>query len=135
MSHRRADRVADMLKQEISDIIRSEMKDPRIGFITLTKVDLSQDLRHAKVYVSILGTEDEREKSFKVLESANGFIRSQVGRRVRLRHIPELLFRYDDSSIYAARIYEVMKQNEPEFKSENPKSPCDASSLEDEDHG
>lgn len=135
MPHRRSVRVADLLKQEVSDIIRNEIKDPRIGFVTVTSVDLSQDLRHAKIYISVLGSEDERSKSLQGLESAKGFIRSQLGRRIRIRHIPELMFRNDESFAYAAHIAEVMKKIEPELKSEKPLTSNGSSSVEDDNRG
>jgi ribosome-binding factor A len=113
MPHRRSIRVADQLKKEISDIVLNEMKDPRIGFLTITLVDLSADLRHAKVYFSVLGSKKDQNRCRESLEHAAGFIRSQLGRRIRIRHIPELLFRYDDSYDHAQRIAEVMKQIEP----------------------
>ncbi|MBM3262051.1 MAG: 30S ribosome-binding factor RbfA [candidate division Zixibacteria bacterium] len=118
MPHRRPVRVADQIKEEISDILRTEMKDPRLGFLTITAVDISTDLRHAKVFFSVLGTDKEKEQCRTTLEKAAGFVRSQLGRRVRMRHIPELLFRYDDSYAYAQRIAEVMKKIEPESDGE-----------------
>lgn len=121
MTHRRPVRLADQIRQEISDIIRSEMKDPRIGFLTITVVDLSIDLRHAKIFFSVLGSEAEKRRSLDSMQKAAGFIRSQLGRRLRIRHIPELLFRYDDSFDHAQRIAEVMKQIEPD-QSEHPVS-------------
>ena len=133
MSHRRMVRVADLLKQEVSDIIRHEIRDPRVGFATVISVDLSQDLRHAKIYISVLGTDEERTNCLKGLESAKGFIRSELGRRVRLRHVPELLFRNDESSVYAARIAEVMKKIEPDLKSEQSRVSDGTSSVEDDD--
>lgn len=137
MSQRRAMRVADLLKQEVSDIIRNEMKDPRIGFVTVTAVEVTDDLRYARVFVSILGDEEARQRSLQGLESATGFIRSQIGRRVRLRHIPEFSFRFDSSLIYAARIAEVMKTIQPidpappDGEDSHQASP----SVEDAEHG
>ena len=113
MEHRRPVRVADLIKQEISDIIRKEMRDPRIGFMTITGVDISMDLRHAKVFYSVLGSEDDQLRCQRSLDHAAGFLRSQLGRRIRIRHIPELLFRFDESFERAQRIAEVMKQIEP----------------------
>ena len=135
MASRRVERVSDLIKQEISNIIRNDLKDPRVGFITVTSVDLSQDLRHAKVFISVMGTEDERLKSMEGLERAAGFIRSSLGNKIRIRHIPELLFRHDESYEYAARIAEVMKQIEPEIKSEKQQADTDQPSVEDAGHG
>lgn len=135
MSHRRSVRVADLLKQEVSDIIQHGIKDPRIGFVTVISVDLSQDLRHAKFYISVMGTDEERKNCLQGLESAKGFVRSQLGQRLRLRHIPELLFRHDESSVYAARIAEVMKQIEPDLNSAQSRISDETSSAEDDDRG
>lgn len=114
MSQRRSARVADLIKQEISDIIQHEMKDPGLGFVTVTSVDISLDLRHAKVYFSTLGSPEEKDSSIKSLERATGFLRSSLGKRIRLRHIPELLFRYDESFAYAQRISDVINNIEPD---------------------
>lgn len=109
MAHRRTARVADLVKQEVSQIIQHEMKDPRIGFVTVTSVEVSIDLRHARIYFSVLGSKADLEASLEGLERARGYIRTQLGRRIKLRHIPELLFRYDESFDYAQRISNVMK--------------------------
>lgn len=114
MSQRRSARVADLIMQEISSIIQNEVKDPGIGFITITSVDISLDLRHAKIYFSRLGSEDEVEKSLSSLQRATGFIRSSLGKKIRLRHIPELLFRYDESFEYAQRISNVINHIDTE---------------------
>ena len=98
-----------MVKQEVSQIIQHEMKDPRIGFVTVTSVEVSIDLRHARIYFSVLGSKADLEASLEGLERARGYIRTQLGRRIKLRHIPELLFRYDESFDYAQRISNVMK--------------------------
>ncbi len=119
MAHRRTARVADLVKQEVSQIIQHEMKDPRVGFVTVTSVEVSIDLRHARIYFSVLGSQADLEASLEGLERARGYIRTQLGRRIKLRHVPELLFRYDESFDYAQRISNVMKgiestENDPE---------------------
>lgn len=131
MEHRRPVRVADLIKQEISDIIRNEMRDPRIGFMTITGVDLSMDLRHAKVYYSVLGAEEDQLRCQRSLDHAAGFLRSQLGRRIRIRHIPELLFRYDESFERAQRIAEVMKQIEPPIGSDDGTAQGETHTAED----
>ncbi|MBI4550983.1 MAG: 30S ribosome-binding factor RbfA [Candidatus Latescibacteria bacterium] len=136
---RRSLRVADLLKQEVSDIIRNEMKDPRIGFVTVTAVDVTDDLRYARVFVSVFGSDAERTRSLQGLERATGFIRSQIGRRVRLRHTPEFSFRFDRSLIHAARIAEVMKTIQPVDGAPAPSDGEDAHPasppVEDAEHG
>lgn len=119
MAHRRTARVADLVKQEVSQIIQHEMKDPRIGFVTVTSVEVSIDLRHARVYFSVLGSKADQKASLEGLERARGYIRTQLGRRIKLRHVPELLFRFDESFDYAQRISNVMRsiettENEPD---------------------
>ena len=112
MSNRRTARVADLVKEEVSKIIQHEVKDPRVGFVTVTSVEVSIDLRHAKVYFSLLGSSADRLASLEALDRAKGYIRSQLGKRIKLRHVPELLFRYDESFDYAQRISTVMRSIE-----------------------
>ena len=85
-----------------------EVKDPRIGFVSVTDVEVSGDLRHAKVYVSVYGSEKEREESMEGLEKATGYIRKLLGERITVYHTPELLFRYDNSIEYGAHISELL---------------------------
>ena len=137
MASRRVERVSDLIKQQVSNIIRNDLKDPRVGFVTVTSVDLSRDLRHAKVFISVMGSDEDRSKSMEGLERASGFIRSRLGNKIRIRHIPELLFRHDDSYEYAARIDVVMKQIELETikADELTNSDSDQASVEDAGHG
>lgn len=93
MSKIRTGRVGEQLKKELSQIIQSELKDPRVGFITVTGVEVTSDLSQAKVYISVLGNDEQKENTLLALGRATGFIRSEVGRRIRLRHTPELLFK------------------------------------------
>ena len=99
------------MKQEIADILMRKIKDPRIGFVTVTDVVVSDDLRNAKVFVSVYGS-TERTASLKGLESAAAFIRSELGRRMRMKFVPELLFRYDDSAERGAHIMELLHEIE-----------------------
>lgn len=99
---------------EISDILR-KMKDPRIGFVSVTEVEVSPDLRHLKVFVSILGSEEERQRTMEALEHARGYIRTELGGRIQLRYTPELIFKYDPSLARGSRIIELLAhlQGEP----------------------
>jgi ribosome-binding factor A len=106
----RAERVRSLLKKEVSDIVQNHFKDPRIGFVTVTDVEISVDLRHAKVFVSIMGDEDSKKSTVTALEKGAGFIRTEIGKRIRLRHTPELLFRIDNSLEYGAKINDLLKQ-------------------------
>lgn len=89
----RATRVGEQMKKELSDIIGRKLKDPRIGFVTVTDVRVTGDLQQAKVYISVLGDDEQRENTLKALEKAKGFIRSEIGQRIRLRKTPEICLR------------------------------------------
>ena len=106
--NRRQKRVAELIKQEVSDLVQHELKDPRIGFVTVTDAEISADLRHAKVFVSIL--DGDKEETMAGLKAAEGFVRSEIGDRIRLRHTPEILFRYDDSIEKGVRIFELLEE-------------------------
>ena len=105
----RAQRVADQIQVELSDIIRRRLKDPRCGFLTLTSVEVSNDLREAHVFVSALG-DDELARTMETLERAKGFLRRELGQRVRMRYVPELHFRVDRSAEYGRRVEEILKE-------------------------
>ncbi len=106
---RRTRQVGEFLREELSDIIRREVKDPRVGFASLTEVDVSDDLRTARVYVSVLGNDEERDATMAALRSANGFIRHHLRPRLRMRQIPELEFRDDRSMAHAAEIAQAIQ--------------------------
>ena len=103
-------RLRELFKEEISAILQREMKDPRIGFVSITDVELSPDLRHAKVFVSILGDAEAKASTMAGLENARGFIRKELGRRIRLRYTPEVLFRLDESIERGARVQRLLRQ-------------------------
>ncbi len=103
-------RVEEAIRKEVSMIIHDELKDPRIGFLTVIRVELTKDLRSAKIFYSVLGKDEERRKTKLALDSALGYIRSLVAQRVNLRIATELMF-YEDRSIeYSVRIEEVLNQ-------------------------
>lgn len=118
----RAQRVADQIQVELSDIIRRRLKDPRCGFLTLTSVEVSNDLREAHVFVSALG-DDELARTMETLERAKGFLRRELGQRVRMRYVPELHFRVDRSAEYGRRVEEILKElhERGELSDEEPK--------------
>jgi ribosome-binding factor A len=105
----RVHRVADRIQAELSEIIQRRLKDPRRGFLTVTGVEMADDLRSARVFVSAL-TEDDLAEGLTTLEHARGFIRTELGRRIRLRHTPELYFRPDRSAENAIRISELLEE-------------------------
>lgn len=110
-----------MLKREVSQILHDELNDPRLGFITVTKVEMTPDLRYAKIFYSVLGADEAYKKTKEALDSALGFIRKLVAERMRLRFVPEIMFKEDKSAQYSVRIQEVLDQikelNEPEKSS------------------
>jgi ribosome-binding factor A len=110
MQSSRVDRVSGLLKEEIGRLIQRELKDPRIGLVSITKVVLSRDLRYAKVFFSTYGDEAAKQRSLEGLRSALGFIRGELGRRLNLRYIPELDLRIDESMEYAFHIEEIIHQ-------------------------
>jgi len=92
---RRAERLAEEIREQVARMIASDLKDPRLGFVTVTRVELAHDLGHARIHVGVLGSEAEREKSLSALRQASGFVRRELGKRLRIRHTPEVDFRYD----------------------------------------
>jgi ribosome-binding factor A len=106
----RSDRVAAMMREEIASFLASGAKDPRIvGLVTVTGVDVSRDLRHAKVFVTVMGSAAERAETFAGLESIATHLRAMLGKRLRLRLAPEVSFRPDESLEYAARIETLLE--------------------------
>lgn len=107
--------------KEISSIIRNDMKDPRLGkFVSLTRVELSKDLKLAKVFVSIYGPESEKAGTMRALDSGAGFVRGLIGRRMRLRVVPEIVYYKDDSIEYSARIASILKKELPQDREDEP---------------
>jgi ribosome-binding factor A len=106
----RQEKVKELLKAEISDILRREMKDPRLGFVTVTDAEVTADMRQAKIFVSVLGTEEEQKNTMKGLKSAEGFVRSEFAKRARMKTIPEIQFRFDESIEHGIRIFELLEQ-------------------------
>ena len=103
-------RLRELMKKEVSEILQREMKDPRIGFVSVTDVELSADLRHAKVFVSIFGDAAAKTKTMEGLVSAQVFVRTELAHRIRLRRIPEVLFRLDESIERGARVNRLLRQ-------------------------
>lgn len=110
MYDHRTERLAGAIKEELGELLQREIKDPRIGFASITKVQVSRDKSHAKIYVSILGDKSQQQNTMEGLESAKGFIRLELGRRIRTRHTPELHFIADSSLEEGARILSLLNQ-------------------------
>lgn len=110
-SSNRMIRINDEIKKELSEIIRADIKDPRVGVITsVLKVETTNDLKYCKVYVSILGDEEKKNEVMSVLKGAAGFIRSLIARRINLRITPEFNFILDDSLDYSFKIDKILKE-------------------------
>ena len=111
MKSERMRRVDEAVREVLSDAITSEIKDPRVGFVTVTDVDTTPDLRHARVYVSVLGDDAKRRRSLDGLASAHGYLQKRVARELRLKHTPTLDFLYDDSLDRSLRVNELLAEN------------------------
>lgn len=105
---RRIDRIKESILREISGIVHDEVKDPRIGFVTVTDVEVSVDFRYARVFVSVYGTEKEKKDTLIGLNRARGFIRREIGGRIRMKFTPEIHFKLDDTSEHAQHISEIL---------------------------
>lgn len=113
-NYKREDQLSGAITRELSDLIRTRMKDPRIGFASITGVELSHDLRHAKVYVSVMGTPEEKSETMRGLGSATGFLRHELAQRLTIRHVPEIAFRLDESIARGARVLDLLKEVQKE---------------------
>jgi len=110
MPLKRPKRVAQLIQKEISAIIQRQIKNPQLGFVTITAVEVTEDLQHAKVYFTVYGSEEERISTEKLLKKMTSFVRYHVGQRIRLRYTPEIVFQYDETMERAARIDELINQ-------------------------
>ena len=122
MSRKRVRRLGELLKEEISEILLKEVKDPRIGFVSVTDVEVSGDLRHAKVFVSVYGEESEKTETMEGLKEATGFIRKLIGDRITTYHTPEIIFRYDDSiehGVYISKLIDEVREEDKKRQNNN----------------
>ncbi|MBL4665076.1 MAG: 30S ribosome-binding factor RbfA [Nitrospinaceae bacterium] len=108
MRFKRSQRIQELLLEEISKLLQSGLKDPRIGFTTLTRVEVSDNLKHAKVFVSVMGTEKEKSDTLEALISAKGFIRNSLGKNLYLRYLPELEFKKDENAEHVEKITRII---------------------------
>lgn len=122
-SNQRAARVGDQMREIIAELLRDEVKDPRIGFVSIVKVEVSSDLRHAKIYASVFGDEQAKKETLKGLSSATGFLRSEVAKRLRLRYTPELHFVLDESIEHGQRIAQLLEEVHREQKEKEKAGP------------
>ncbi len=112
----RSERVEGQLKKEISKILQEDLKDPRVGFVTITRIDLTGDLRYARIYFSIMGDDKAKEEGLKGLKSAIGFIRKLIAERMNLRYVPELYFKLDNSLEYSIGLEKTFERIKNEHK-------------------
>jgi ribosome-binding factor A len=118
MAEHRVERLRELIKSEFGQILQRELKDPRVGFVSVTDVDVSNDYSHVKVFVSVLGDDAAKEAAIAGLKSATGFIRTELGRRIRLRHTPELHIVVDNSIERGSHIMELLEEVKRERKGE-----------------
>ena len=113
---RRTHRVGDLVRSALSEILLREVSDPRVRLVSITEVDVSPDLRHARVWTSVLGSDEEREAAMEALQRASGFIRRQLGKKLTTRATPELVFELDTGAEHSQRISELLEeiQSDPE---------------------
>src|SRR5262245_27608078 len=110
MPARRNERLAEEIREEVAQIVAGEMKDPRLGFVTITRVALIADLRTARMLVSVLGGPKERAKSMGILRRASGFVRRELGQRLNIRHTPEILFQQDEGLDNSERVAKLLDE-------------------------
>ncbi|HLI90195.1 MAG TPA: 30S ribosome-binding factor RbfA [Ktedonobacteraceae bacterium] len=110
----RQEKLGELIAAELSSLLRTRVKDPRVGFASITRVEVSGDLRHAKVFVSVMGSPEEREATMRGLKNATGFLRHELAGRITLRYMPELVFKLDRSIEEGARILELIQHIEQE---------------------
>src|SRR5690606_1008461 len=109
MTELRANRVAEQMKHELGDILTRRGKDPRVGFVTVTGVEVTGDLQQATIYIAVLGDEKQKKDTLLGLSQAKGFIRSEIGKRIRLRKTPEITFEFDEALDYGNRIETILR--------------------------
>jgi len=118
---RRTERLGEEIREEVAQLIAGELKDPRIGFVTVTRVDVTADLRTARIYVGVLGTEKQRQATLAGLKQAAGFLRRSLGQSLRLRHTPELVFHYDEGLEASNRVAQLLAElSGPASETEEP---------------
>jgi ribosome-binding factor A len=110
MRFKRSQRIQELILEEISKLVQSGLKDPRIGFTTVTKVEVTDNLKRAKIFISVMGSEKEKAETLDGLNSAKGFIRNAMGKNLYLRYLPELEFRRDDNADHVEKISRILNE-------------------------
>lgn len=116
MSSQRSGRVQEAIRQEVSSIIHSQIRDPRLGFLTITGVELTKDLRYARIYFSVLGGDKEKKLALRGLNSAKGYIKGLLGDRIKLRYMPDIEFKIDETLERTRHIYDLFEKIKKEKK-------------------
>ncbi|MBU0605504.1 MAG: 30S ribosome-binding factor RbfA [Candidatus Omnitrophica bacterium] len=116
MSSQRSGRVQEAIRQEVSSIIHSQIRDPRLGFLTITGVELTKDLKYARIYFSVLGGDKEKKLALRGLNSAKGYIKGLLGDRIKLRYMPEIEFKIDETLERTRHIYDLFEKIKKEKK-------------------
>lgn len=129
---RRSERLADELREQVAELLQGEVKDPRIGFVTITRVELTGDLGFARVFVGVLGDEAQRRRSLEGLTQAAGFLRRQLARRLRIYQVPELRFQYDTGLDATDRVAQLLRETAAAPTSESVAGPPQASEPPEE---
>ncbi|TMF47117.1 MAG: 30S ribosome-binding factor RbfA [Chloroflexi bacterium] len=106
----RQEKLGELITAEVSDLLRTRVKDPRVGFVSITHVEVSGDYRHAKIFVSVMGNEEEQASTMKALKHATGFLRHELASRLTLRYMPEIVFKLDTSIEQGARILDLIRE-------------------------
>ncbi len=118
MNEKRINRISEEVKKVVSELIQNEIKDPRIsGMPSVNKVSVTKDLRFAKIFISVLGSEEDKESTIEGLQSAKGFVRKEIGNRINLRHVPEPIFMLDESieqALYMSKLIEEVNRDSRE---------------------
>ena len=112
-SHRQ-EKLGELIAVELSDLMRTRLKDARVGFASITHVEVSGDFRHAKIFVSVMGSPEDQAATMKGLKHASGYLRHELAERITLRYMPELVFKLDTSIAEGAKVLELIRQNEQE---------------------
>lgn len=131
---RRTEQVAEAIKVEVSQTIQRELKDPRLGFATVTRVEVSPDLKHAKVFFSVIGDEEVKKESLKVLKGASGYLRRELAHKLTLRYVPELHFEFDVAMEHGDKIQRLLMQLEQEEKERSALAGADETASETGDN-
>src|SRR5512137_2328186 len=108
--YKRSEKIAEAIHELVSELLIKGLKDPRIGFVTITGVKITDDLHLATVYFTVIGSDEEKKATGQGLQSARGFIRKELGKSLHMRYVPELIFRYDESVEYGSRIETLLKE-------------------------